>query len=342
MDLAAARQRGTQLNPRNDLHSEAFTGGTRLADTGDRVVIGERQDAHATRSGLLHQHRGRKEAVRVGAMRVEIDLGSHLSRGDMKSRRNSRTTRLLDSSTRLPWLHDEPDGSAVLVLDDDVDEGWQTDRFDPGFAQVVPRDGDRLDRLVSGAGADRLHLGPAVLADDARDRPGNRARPRPGRDFQDIAVAVLDERHAVGRGDRAITRPAIGVGLNILVLILVLVGLHLSGGSPGRRVRLARAAQRWCGDLCLDAMVRTRLDDLFGVRWITRVERIDLDVTQVELGEEAIHVAEPPEHLTVRAADALDVPHQYLALALAAVPLIDEAGTAPATTPRLARGFVSV
>jgi hypothetical protein len=87
-------------------------------------------------------------------------------------------------------------------------------------------------------------------------------------------------------------------------------------------------------------MLRIRLDDVFGVRWITRVERIDLDVTQVELGEEAIHVAEPPEHLTVRAADALDAPHQYLARA--AVPLIDEAGTSPATIPRLTRGYASV
>jgi hypothetical protein len=93
-------------------------------------------------------------------------------------------------------------------------------------------------------------------------------------------------------------------------------------------------------------MLRIRLDDVFGVRWITRVERIDLDVTQVKLGEEAIHVAEPPEHLIVRAADALDAPHQHLALAralaLAAVPLIDEAGTSPATTARLARGYASV
>ena len=105
-------------------------------------------------------------------------------------------------------------------------------------------------------------------------------------------------------------------------------------------VRLARGRLR--GNLRLDTMLRIRLDGLFGVRWITRVERIDLDITQVELGEEAIHVAEPPEHLNVRAADALDAPHQYLARALAVVPLIDEAGTSPATTPRLFRGYASV
>src|SRR5919112_1475171 len=46
---------------------------TCLADTGNRIVIGERQDAHATRSGLLHQHRWRKETVRVRAMRMEIN-----------------------------------------------------------------------------------------------------------------------------------------------------------------------------------------------------------------------------------------------------------------------------
>src|SRR5918997_6922271 len=138
-----------------------------------------------------------------------------------------RSSRLLDSTTPrlhlLPWLHDEPDGGAVLVLDDDVDEGRQTDGFDPGLAQVVARDGDRLDRLVRGARADRLHLGPAVLANDARDRPSNRARPRPGRNLQDITVAVFDQRRAVYRGDRAIDCSAIGVGLNVFVLVLVIV-----------------------------------------------------------------------------------------------------------------------
>ena len=166
MDLAAARQRGAQLDPGNDLYTVAFTGGTCLADPGDRVVISERQDAHATRNGLLDQHGWRKEAVRVGAMRMEIDFGVE---------EPSRSARLLEFTTPrlhlLPWLHDEPDGGAVLVLDDDIDEGRQTDRFDPGLPQVVARDGDRLDRLVGGAGADRLHLGPAVLPNDARDAP---------------------------------------------------------------------------------------------------------------------------------------------------------------------------
>src|SRR5215217_6781252 len=54
----------------------AVPGSACLADSGNRVVIGERQDAHATRSGLLHQHRWRKEAVRVATMRVEIDFSS--------------------------------------------------------------------------------------------------------------------------------------------------------------------------------------------------------------------------------------------------------------------------
>jgi hypothetical protein len=179
-------------------------------------------------------------------------------------------------------------------------------------------------------------------ANNARDRPGNRARSRPSRNFQDVAVAVLEERRAVCSGDRAIDSSTVGVGLNVFVLVLVVVGLRFSRGSPSRRMRLAGAAKRWRGDFRLDALLCPCLDDLFGVRWITRIERIDLDITQVELGEEAIHVAEPPEHLNVRAADALDAPHQYLARALAAVPLIDEAGTSPATTPRLTRGYASV
>src|SRR5918993_5763896 len=104
MDLAAARQRGTQLDPGNDLHPMAVSGGACLADTGHRVVIGERKDAHATRSGLLHQHRWRKETVRVGAMRVEIDF---LSRGVVKSSSRGEvssfsTPRHLDSLTLAP------------------------------------------------------------------------------------------------------------------------------------------------------------------------------------------------------------------------------------------------
>src|SRR5215217_93946 len=100
MNFASARQRGAQLDSGNDLHPEAVTGGARLADTGHRVVIGERQGTHVTRSGLL------------------------------------------DCSTRLPWLHNQPDGGAVLVLDDDIDEGRQTDGFDSSLPQVDARDGD--------------------------------------------------------------------------------------------------------------------------------------------------------------------------------------------------------
>jgi hypothetical protein len=56
-------------------------------------------------------------------------------------------------------------------------------------------------------------------------------------------------------------------------------------------------------DLCLNHEFRFVLNLVFGVRRVTRFERIDLDVAQVQLGEEAIHVEEPPEQL-VRAAEA--------------------------------------
>ena len=69
----------------------------------------------------------------------------------------------------------------------------------------------------------------------------------------------------------------------------------VEGSCVCRRVRLAHRANRALGDLRFDGMLRARLDGLFGIRWVTRLERIDLDVTQVEFGEEAIHLAEPPE-----------------------------------------------
>jgi hypothetical protein len=59
MDFTSTRQRGAQLDTGNDLYPKALPGGACFADTGDRIVIGERQDANATRSGLLHQDRWR-------------------------------------------------------------------------------------------------------------------------------------------------------------------------------------------------------------------------------------------------------------------------------------------
>jgi len=123
---------------------------------------------------------------------------------------------------------------------------------------------------------------------------------------------MLDQHRAIRGRDCAIGNPAVGVGLNvILVVVLVLVvGCDFGGSGPGRRVRLPRIGERPLDNLCLDTMLHTRLDALFGVGWITRLERIDLDITQVEFGEEAIHVAEPPERLKLWAVDAFDTPYQ--------------------------------
>ena len=80
---------------------------------------------------------------------------------------------------------------------------------------------------------------------------------------------------------------------------------RLSRG-PGRRVRLAHSGADGrvavLHDFRLDHVLRVCLNLVLCIRRVTRFERIDLDVAQVQLGEEAIHVEEPPEHV-IRAAE---------------------------------------
>ena len=49
-------------------------------------------------------------------------------------------------------------------------------QVEPAGGDVATRDGDRLDRLVDGPGADRLDLDPLLRAHHAGDRTGDRDR----------------------------------------------------------------------------------------------------------------------------------------------------------------------
>src|ERR671930_1957372 len=72
----------------------------------------------------------------------------------------------------------EADAGPLLPIDGDVDEGGHTHDVDAAGRHVTARDRDRLDRLIDGAGADRLYLDTRVAADHARDRAGHRHRLR--------------------------------------------------------------------------------------------------------------------------------------------------------------------
>src|SRR5947208_16423493 len=81
--------------------------------------------------------------------------------------------RSSQASTGLTGLDQQTDPGPLLTIDGDVDERWDADQVETAGGDIATRDGDRLHRLVDGAGADRLHFDAALASDDARDRPGD-------------------------------------------------------------------------------------------------------------------------------------------------------------------------
>ncbi len=57
--------------------------------------------------------------------------------------RRGRPTR-----DRLPRFDDQSQRGAVLIVDDDIDEGGQTDRVDARLREVIAGNRDRFDRLI--------------------------------------------------------------------------------------------------------------------------------------------------------------------------------------------------
>src|SRR6476661_6620922 len=75
-------------------------------------------------------------------------------------------------------LNHQANGGPLFVGDGDVDERRHTDDVDTVGGQVITGNGDRFNRLVGRARPNRLHLGPAGVADDPGDGAGDGARPR--------------------------------------------------------------------------------------------------------------------------------------------------------------------
>src|SRR5207244_2149516 len=69
---------------------------------------------------------------------------------------------------------EEADPGALLPVDGDVDEGRDPHQVDAAGGNVAARDGDGLDRLVDGPGADGLDLDLPLAADHPGDGAGDR------------------------------------------------------------------------------------------------------------------------------------------------------------------------
>ena len=71
--LAAPLRR--ELDARHEADPRSRAGGARFGESRDGVVIGERERADAAGSRALDQRGGRQHAIRIMAVRVEVDEG---------------------------------------------------------------------------------------------------------------------------------------------------------------------------------------------------------------------------------------------------------------------------
>src|SRR4029077_19721033 len=88
-------------------------------------------------------------------------------------------------------LHEQPDTGPLFAVDGDVDEGRDAHQIKASGGYVTPRDGDGLDRLVDGAGANRLDLDAPLASDHSRDRTGDRNRLGGGRNLKHLYWSAL-------------------------------------------------------------------------------------------------------------------------------------------------------
>src|SRR5436305_12263238 len=106
------------------------------------------------------------------------------------------------ASTGLTGLDQQTDPGPLLTVDGDVDERWNTDEVEAAGRHVTAGDGDRLDGLIDGAGADRLDFHPALTAYHAGDRARDRDRLGGGRHLQDLDGRARCPGYASSRAGR--------------------------------------------------------------------------------------------------------------------------------------------
>src|SRR5690606_10925715 len=82
-----------------------------------------------------------------------------------------KRTRPVERSS--PGLNDKPDGSPLLTVNLDLSERRNTDQINAVGGHEASADGDRLDRLIDGAGADGLHLRGPVLPQHGSQSTGD-------------------------------------------------------------------------------------------------------------------------------------------------------------------------
>src|SRR5438067_13803913 len=103
------------------------------------------------------------------------------------------------TSTGLTGLDQQTDPGPLLTVNGDVDERWDADQVEAAGRHVAARDGDRLDGLIDGAGADRLDFHPALTAYYAGDRARDGHRFRGRRNRQDRNRIARWSGHTGGR-----------------------------------------------------------------------------------------------------------------------------------------------
>src|SRR5690606_25293472 len=84
-----------------------------------------------------------------------------------------------------------PHGCTLIALDVDLRKTWNDYQVHLVLFQIAARDRNRFDRLVHGAGADRLDLCIPLLTHHARNGTGDGGRTRLGRNFDEFSHGSL-------------------------------------------------------------------------------------------------------------------------------------------------------
>ena len=97
----------------------------------------------------------------------------------------------VSSATQVLGLDGEMDCRAIFAVDDDIGKRGDTGDFDADRRKETPRYGYRLDSLVDGPGANRLHFDGHPVLHHAGYGAGNRCRRRFGGNLEALRAGVL-------------------------------------------------------------------------------------------------------------------------------------------------------